>query len=60
MLKQGFSNPDWQDEFESRNASAAGEWCRTTPSQKVRWHYLYLPHHLFQKGGAATTAERNL
>ncbi len=46
-----------QDELVPLKASAAVEWCKTASSKEVRWHYLYVPYHLFQQGTAATLAE---
>ncbi|MBC7077453.1 MAG: restriction endonuclease subunit R, partial [Synergistales bacterium] len=46
-----------QDELVPLKASAAVEWCKAASSQKVRWHYLYVPYHTFQQGAAATIEE---
>ncbi|MBC7235896.1 MAG: restriction endonuclease subunit R, partial [Chloroflexi bacterium] len=46
-----------QDELVPLKASAAVEWCKTASGQDARWHYLYVPYHLFQQGAAATIEE---
>ncbi|MGB9670532.1 MAG: DEAD/DEAH box helicase family protein [Halothiobacillaceae bacterium] len=46
-----------QDELVPLKASAAVEWCKTASSKETRWHYLYVPYHLFQQGAATTIAE---
>jgi type III restriction enzyme len=46
-----------QDELVPLKASAAVEWCKTASSKEARWHYLYVPYHLFQQGAATTIAE---
>jgi type III restriction enzyme len=38
-------------------AQAAYEWCKTASKSKTKWHYLYVPYHLFQQGSASTIAE---
>ncbi len=46
-----------QDELVPLKASATVEWCKTASSKEMRWHYLYVPYHLFQQGTATTIAE---
>jgi len=46
-----------QDELVPLKASAAVEWCKTASGKEARWHYLYVPYHLFQQGAATTLAE---
>ncbi|BAC09032.1 DEAD/DEAH box helicase family protein [Thermosynechococcus vestitus] len=46
-----------QDELVPLKASAAVEWCKTASGKEARWHYLYVPYHLFQQGAATTIAE---
>ncbi len=46
-----------QDELVPLKASAAVEWCKAASSKEARWHYLYVPYHLFQQGAAATIEE---
>jgi len=46
-----------QDELVPLKASAAVEWCKTASEKKKRWHYLYVPFHVFQEGVAATIEE---
>ncbi len=46
-----------QDELVALKASAAVEWCKAASSKETRWHYLYVPYHLFQQGAAAIVAE---
>ncbi len=46
-----------QDELVPLKASAAVEWCKTASGTEARWHYLYVPYHLFQQGAAATIEE---
>lgn len=46
-----------QDELVPLKASAAVEWCNTASSEAARWHYLYVPYHLFQEEAATTIAE---
>ncbi len=46
-----------QDDLVPLKATAAVEWCKTASSKEARWHYLYVPYHLFQQGAATTIAE---
>lgn len=46
-----------QDELVPLKASAAVEWCKTASGKETRWHYLYVPYHLFQQGAATTLEE---
>ena len=46
-----------QDELVPLKASAAVEWCKAASDKEARWHYLYVPYHLFQQGAAATIQE---
>lgn len=46
-----------QDELVSLKARAAVEWCKAASDEQTRWHYLYVPYHLFQQGAATTIAE---
>lgn len=46
-----------QDELVPLKASAAVEWCKTVSDEVARWHYLYVPYSLFQRGAAATIEE---
>ncbi|BCW99823.1 MAG: type III restriction endonuclease subunit R [Armatimonadota bacterium] len=46
-----------QDELVPLKASAAVEWCKTASAKGARWHYLYVPYHLFQQGAATAVAE---
>jgi len=38
-------------------ARAAVEWCRAATKEKTKWHYLYVPYHLFQQSSAGTIEE---
>lgn len=46
-----------QDELVPLKASAAVEWCASASSAQARWHYLFVPYHLFQQGSATTLDE---
>jgi type III restriction enzyme len=46
-----------QDHLVPMKASAATAWCKTASSKDSKWHYLYVPYHLFQQSAAATIAE---
>ncbi|MGQ9807196.1 MAG: DEAD/DEAH box helicase [Armatimonadota bacterium] len=46
-----------QDELVPLKVSAAVEWCQAASTKETRWHYLYVPYDLFQKGAAAGIAE---
>ncbi len=46
-----------QDEMVPLKATAAVEWCKVASRKVARWHYLYVPYHLFQHGAATTIAE---
>nr|MBC7244610.1 DEAD/DEAH box helicase family protein [Chloroflexota bacterium] len=46
-----------QDEMVPLKASAAVEWCKVASGKQTRWHYLYVPYHLFQQEAATTIAE---
>jgi len=46
-----------QDELVPLKANVAVEWCRAASDKNVRWHYLYVPYHLFQQGAAVTVEE---
>ena len=46
-----------QDNLVPLKASAAVEWCKTASRKDARWHYLYVPYHLFQQSAAATLEE---
>lgn len=46
-----------EDALVPLKAMAAVEWCKAASSNEARWHYLYVPYHLFQQGSATTIAE---
>jgi type III restriction enzyme len=46
-----------QDELVPLKASGAVEWCKAASGKDVRWHYLYVPYHLFQQGAATAIVE---
>ena len=33
------------------------EWCKAASKGKIRWQYLYVPHHIFRQSAAGTTEE---
>lgn len=45
------------DSLVPTKARAAVEWCRTASSNQVKWHYLYVPYHLFQTSAPASIEE---
>lgn len=38
-------------------ATAANEWCKAASQAKNKWHYVYVPYHLFQERAPATMEE---
>lgn len=46
-----------QDNLVPLKASAAVGWCKAASRKDARWHYLYVPYHLFQQSAAATLEE---
>jgi len=46
-----------QDELVPLKAAAAVEWCKAASRKDTRWHYLYVPYHLFQQSAAASIDE---
>ena len=46
-----------EDNLVALKAKAAIEWCKSASKGKVKWHYLYIPYHLFQQSTANSLEE---
>ncbi len=46
-----------EDNLVPLKAKAAVEWCKSASKGKVKWHYLFIPYHLFQKSTASSLEE---
>lgn len=46
-----------EDPLVPLKAKAAIQWCKSASKGKVKWHYLYVPYHLFQQSTASSIQE---
>ncbi len=46
-----------QDESVPLKAAAGVEWCKAASTKKIKWHYLFVPYHLFQQSAVANIDE---
>lgn len=46
-----------EDNLVALKAKAAIEWCKSASKGKAKWHYLYIPYHLFQQSTANSLEE---